>query len=238
MDRSGTNCRKIRFALLAALLCVLSAGCVERRVLIRSDPPGALVYVDDHEVGMTPVSISPVYYGERKIRLVKDGRETKTVLQPLPAPWYEVPPLDFFSENIVPGTLHDMRTLDFKLDPQGVVPKEDLLARAESLRRGTPAVTGVATPGYRVNPPVARPAYVPPAGVGAGPMVGGQSTYQLPPGSNGAVVPAPIATPSPNVVPSGPPSSLPTYQPPQTMPGPTMQPGVGSQPYFPLPSGR
>ena len=123
-------------------------------MIIRTNPPGALVYVDDNEVGLTPVAISPIYYGNRKIRLVKDGCETQTFIQSVPPPWYEIPPLDFFSENLVPGKIRDQRTFDYQLRPQGVVPQEDLLTRAENLRRGTQTVTGVATPGYRVNPPL------------------------------------------------------------------------------------
>ena len=57
---------------------------------IRSNPPGALVYVDDYEVGITPISTSFIYYGQRRIRLVKDGYETLTVMQPIPPPWYDV----------------------------------------------------------------------------------------------------------------------------------------------------
>ena len=203
---------------------MLAAGCVERKVLIRSNPPGALVYVDDHEVGITPVAISPIYYGNRTIRLVKDGCETKTVIEPMPPPWYEIPPLDFFSENAIPGTLHDERTLDFQLQPQGVVRKEDLLARAEGLRRGTPAGVGVATPGYRVNPPE-RPAFVVPAGAPGGVPVGGQPY----PGSYPA--PAPAFAPG-NTTPG------PFYQPSVPPAGTTVPGDVGSQPYYALPGGR
>ena len=111
----------------------------------------------------TPVAISPIYYGNRTIRLVKDGCETKTVKEPMPPPWYEIPPLDFFSENVVPGTLNDSRTLDFQLQPQGVVPKEELLARARRPSTRNAGRRVIASPGYRVNPPE-RPAYVVPAG--------------------------------------------------------------------------
>jgi hypothetical protein len=110
---------------------------VQRRLTIRSNPPGAAVYIDDYEIGTTPVSTDFVYYGTRKIRLVKDGYETLTVLQPIPAPWYEVPPLDFFSENLVPGELRDHRVLDFSMVPQKVVPIPELLGRAEGLRQGS-----------------------------------------------------------------------------------------------------
>ena len=50
-------------------------------MIIRTNPPGALAYVDDNEVGLTPVAISPTYYGNRKIRLVKDGCETLKFIQ-------------------------------------------------------------------------------------------------------------------------------------------------------------
>jgi hypothetical protein len=242
MRRSDTTSRTRQFALFAAILSVLTGGCVERRVVIRSNPPGALVYVDDHEVGITPVAISPIYYGNRKIRLVKDGCETKTVIEPMPPPWYEIPPLDFFSENVVPGTLHDSRTLDFQLDQQGVVPKEELLARAENLRRGTQTVMGAATPGFRVNPPAQAPVYVPPAGTPGGPPIGGQPYYQLPPGAAAPAMPGSVTTPPSGFAPAGPPVGGPIYQGPPTLPpsgpvGPATSPGVGSQPYFPLPSG-
>ena len=72
-------------------LVACTGGCVERQMTIRSDPPGALVYVDGYEIGITPVITPFTYYGQRKIRLVKDGYETLTVIQPVPPPWYEFP---------------------------------------------------------------------------------------------------------------------------------------------------
>ena len=116
---------------------------------------GALVYVDDNEVGLTPVAISPIYYGNRKIRLVKDGYETQEFIQSVPPPWYEIPPLDFFSENVVPGKIRDVRTYDYQLYPQTVVPQEDLLTKAEGLRRGTQ--TGHRCARLSGQPAVARP---------------------------------------------------------------------------------
>ena len=118
------------------IVCLCQVGCVQRRMTIRTNPPGALVYVDDYEIGVTPVSHNFTYYGTRKIRLVKDGYQTLTLLQPMPAPWYEIPPLDFFSENLTPGDIRDSRLLTYQLTPQMVVPPEQLVSRAESLRRG------------------------------------------------------------------------------------------------------
>ena len=38
----------------AVVVLATAGGCVERRMTIRSNPPGALVYVDDYEIGITP----------------------------------------------------------------------------------------------------------------------------------------------------------------------------------------
>ncbi len=131
-----SNRARAFLAWAALALCAVSTGCVERRMLIRSNPPGALVRVDGYEVGTTPVATPFIYYGTREIQLVKDGYETLTVKQPIPAPWYEYTPLDFVSENLVPGEIRDERALDFQLTPQRIVPTDQLLNRADELRRG------------------------------------------------------------------------------------------------------
>ena len=109
---------------------------------IRSNPPGAFVYVDNYPIGTTPVSTNYTHYGTRSIRLVKDGYETQTVEERIAAPWYQVPPLDFVSENLVPGEIRDHRTLDYQMQPQMVVPADVLLDRAEDLR-GRAGTTGM-----------------------------------------------------------------------------------------------
>jgi hypothetical protein len=175
---------------IAAAVGTCLGGGVERRLVIRSNPPGALVYVDDYPIGTTPVAANFTYYGTRKIRLVKDGYETLTVMQTIPSPWYEVPPLDFISENFVPGEIRDQRTFTFQLTPQVVVPPEQLLSRAEGLRRGVGAPGGAVppagAPAVRVNPAAPRPPVVVPAPgapevLPTPPGVGGQPVYPLPP---------------------------------------------------------
>ena len=126
---------KLTFLCVVVLGCLLQTGCVRRRLLVRSNPPGALVYVDNQPIGTTPCATDFVYYGTREIRLVKAGYETLTVNQPLPAPWYQLPGLDFISENLVPAKIHDYRTAAFNMVPQVIVPTEQLIAR----RRATPS---------------------------------------------------------------------------------------------------
>ena len=117
-------------------VCALAAapGCVQRRMTIRSNPPGALVYVDDYQIGTTPVSTDFIYYGTRKIRLVKDGYETLTVRQPFPIPWYEIFPLDFVTENLWPWEVRDERVVDLAMTTTASIPPESVVARAEQAR--------------------------------------------------------------------------------------------------------
>ncbi len=135
-----------RSLLTCWMLCllVLHTGCVRRRLLVRSNPPGAMVYVDNQPIGNTPCATSFTYYGTREIRLVKAGYETLTVNQPIPAPWYQLPPCDFVSENLVPREIQDYRTVSFNLQPQVIVPSEQLLGRAEQLRQS--ALPGAVLP--------------------------------------------------------------------------------------------
>jgi hypothetical protein len=129
--------RRLSVFALAALL--LLPGCVRRRLFIRSNPPGATVYVDNQPVGVTPCATNFTYYGTREIRLVKPGFETLTINQPIPAPWYQIPPIDFFSENVAPNQINDYRTVSFNLQPQVIVPNEQLIARGDQLRMASQA---------------------------------------------------------------------------------------------------
>ena len=164
---------------LATVLCLLNLGCVHRRLTIRTNPPGALVYIDDYEIGTTPVSTSFTYYGTRKIRLVKDGYETITVLQKIPAPWYQYFPLDFVSENLVPVDIRDERALDFQLVPQRIVPTELLLERAENLRMSNQPTGFLPTEG-QLSPPGLIGAPTPTPGAVPLPPSQGAPIYPLP----------------------------------------------------------
>lgn len=92
------------------------------------------MYVDDQEVGITPCSTAFIYYGTRKLTLIKDGYKTETLHQTFNPPWYQYPPLDFITENLLVTELRDERVVDVQLQPQEVVAPNALLQRAEGLR--------------------------------------------------------------------------------------------------------
>jgi len=180
-----------QFVLTAAItVASLACGCVQRRMTIRSDPPGALVYVDDYQLGATPVSHDFVYYGTRKIRLVKDGYETLTVRQPFPVPWYQIFPLDFVTENLWPWEIRDERVVSLAMQPAAATPPESVVARAEQARLAAgslpPVVAPQAVPPQPLPPPQLIPA-PPPA---------------VPPLQQFAPAPAPLMLPPPQNAPT------------------------------------
>lgn len=161
-----------RTAVIVLLIALSATGCVRRRLTVRSTPPGAIVHVDNQRIGTTPCSVDYVYYGTREIRLSLPGYETLTVNQPLPAPWYELPGIDFISENLVPARIEDARTVSFNLQRTRLEAPETVIARGEELRRQmTPLGAAPIVPASAAMP-VAQPpgGFVsPPFGVNPGP---------------------------------------------------------------------
>ncbi len=208
---------------LPLMVVFMVGGCVQRRLTIRSNPPGARVYVGDQEIGTTPVSTDFVYYGTRKIRLVKPGFETLVVNQQLPTPWYQIPPLDFVSETLVPGEIRDERVVNFQLVPLQPVPTDQFLSRGEQLRAasGVQQVSAVApaiAPGLLPTGPapgVAPTQFPLPEPAVPGPVHGlpaGPTTPLFPPPGGGPAIMPPTGTPSTL------PGTPPPYNPPQYLP--------------------
>ena len=133
MDKLHAKTRGPAALLMLVALGVLS-GCVVRRYTIRSDPPGATVIVNGEEIGPTPASKSFTYYGDREITLMSDGYQTRTVIEPINAPWWDNYVTEFFTENIIPWSLRDEREYKYQLLPAVSPPQAELRNRAESLR--------------------------------------------------------------------------------------------------------
>ncbi len=203
--------RAVLAACCLGLIAALAAGCVQRRLIVRSNPPGARVIVDDtYEMGVTPVAFNYTYYGTRKIKLVRDGYETMTVYQYIPPPWYQYPVLDFITENLIPWEIRDERVVQFQMVPQAVVPTEQVLRRAEQLRRSAhggrlPAPMGAGVAGQSQGAGTAVPGSPAPAGSPSGGRPAVPGAFPPPSGSGqvpGAVAPgfgAPGAGTSPAV---------------------------------------
>jgi len=152
--------------LWAAVGCAgFLAGCVERRFVVTSDPPGAVVLESGRPIGAAPADDHFVYYGNYHFTLIKDGFETLQVDQKIPAPWFEYPPLDFFSENLVPWHIEDVHRFHYQLKPLAMTDTGELLRQSEQLRlRGrslAPAATAATQPAEaEPQPPTLMPPVV------------------------------------------------------------------------------
>ncbi len=120
------------FGMIAVILML--SGCVSRRMTVMSDPPGALVLLEGKEIGTTPVSVDFTYYGTRELTLIKDGYETLTVQQKVATPWYQMPVVEFFADNLTPGHVTDRHRFRYAMQPQRIIPNSELQRRGEMLR--------------------------------------------------------------------------------------------------------
>lgn len=121
--------------LLAAICLAGVSGCVERRFVVTTDPPGAIVYDEKHRpMGASPADRQFTYYGKYKFTIIKDGFQTQVVEERVKTPWYEYFPLEFISENLIPFTIRDVRRLHYTLVPTQIIPPEDVLNSGTILR--------------------------------------------------------------------------------------------------------
>lgn len=128
------HARRLLWVSLLVLAVGGLSGCVVRRYTVRTDPPGALVIVNDEALGPAPASRSFEYYGDRRITLMKDGYETQTIIQPISAPWWDNYLTEFFTENLVPWVVRDERDYTFKMAPARTPSMEEVSTRAEAMR--------------------------------------------------------------------------------------------------------
>ncbi len=132
--------------LLTAVLCgvCLLTGCVERALVITSDPPGADVTVNQQWTGKTPYVLPFKHYGVYDIWIEhpgfeENGRMVKFyplhVGEPVKAPAYQYAGVDFVTEVMLPATLQDVHNLHYVLERVDQADDiSDVLARAADLR--------------------------------------------------------------------------------------------------------
>lgn len=189
-----------RLSILAMWGVVLAgaAGCVERRFVIDSDPPGAMVLDEnDKLIGFTPVDKTFVYYGNYRFKLIKDGYETLVVNEKVVSPWFEKFLVDFVSESLLPINLRDVRRLNYKLCPAQITPPETLLGEATNMRAR----------GLTIGVPLAPE--------GTMEILPGTVVVPPPPGTPEAAVPNPAPTPiAPSPIPISPQPQAPVPPPP------------------------
>lgn len=117
---------------IALLLLILAAGgCIERKLTVTTEPPGAVVWLNDEEIGATPVSVNFKWYGDYKVRIQKGGFEILDTHRELEPPFYDAFPMDFFA-TLWPDTIRHEAAWHFDLAPAVLLTNEQLLQQAQS----------------------------------------------------------------------------------------------------------
>ncbi len=114
-------------------------GCLSRHLAITSEPAGARVWLNDVEIGRTPVAAAFTHFGDYTVRLEHAGYEPINTHKRTKMPWYEYPPIDLIA-TALPFHIETKLAWHFALSPrtsEGDMGVED---RARTLReeaRGT-----------------------------------------------------------------------------------------------------
>ncbi len=126
----------MRGTLLIAGLVVLSAGllsgCIERTITVTSVPSGALVYLNDEEVGRTPLTVPFTFYGVYGVRLEKEGYQPLWTRGDAKMPWWDTPGIDLFAE-MIPHGKSEVKW-HYTLEPLPPVHTDALIDRARQMR--------------------------------------------------------------------------------------------------------
>ncbi len=120
----------LTLSLVILLFGLFTGGCVERRLTINTEPKGALVILNDEEIGTSPVTVSFNWYGDYAVRISKEGFETLNTHRKLEGPWYDKFPFDFFAGILSSKRIVDSYEWTFELDPKQQIDSQQLIEKA------------------------------------------------------------------------------------------------------------
>ncbi len=119
-----------RILLLPVAICL--TGCVQRELVVKTDPPGAVVYLNDRELGRTPFTKEFLWYGNYDVIVRKDGYKTLKTTAEITAPFWQWVPFDVITDFV---PLRDDETMNFKLVPDAPSDPAVLLANGQQLQQ-------------------------------------------------------------------------------------------------------
>ena len=121
----------MRFGFFIVAIWVTLFGCVKRTVTITSQPQGALVWVNEREVGRTPLEFEFLYYGEYDVRIEGDGQEPIMTSRWPDRPIWDAPVVDLVAE-MSPFRFESNPVWHFELEERND-DQESLVQRAKFL---------------------------------------------------------------------------------------------------------
>jgi hypothetical protein len=134
-------------AALLTLLAALSTGCVERLLQVKTNVPRASVYVNGDPAGITGedglLEHPFTYYGTVDVTVRAPGYLSDRKFVEMNPPWYQLFPIDFVAELLVPARIRDVHDVALHLaeSPEAVdqAEKQNLEEKAAALKAKLPA---------------------------------------------------------------------------------------------------
>ena len=123
--------RPSAIALAIAALVALT-GCVRRTITITTEPEGVLVWLNEREVGRTPLDVDFDFYGTYDVRLELRGYEPMMTSGHANPPWWDNVGLDLIAE-LTPADLESHIEWHYVMQPVDG-DREALIERAARLR--------------------------------------------------------------------------------------------------------
>lgn len=125
--------RRLSIVVIGVGLALLGQGCVERQLVIETQPEGVELFVDGREVGTTlegePVAYTFDAYGTHTITARKRGHVPVRCQVTLDPPWWQWFPIDVFTDVLWPGTVTDTHELTLTLAARPEPEDADALER-------------------------------------------------------------------------------------------------------------
>lgn len=127
--------RNLSVPLVVILIgAIFVSGCVERRLTINTEPQGAVVVLNDEEIGTSPVTVGFNWYGDYNVRIQKQGYQTLKTHRELKGPWYDKFPFDFFAGVLSSKQILDKYEWTFEMQELELLSREELIKNAEKLK--------------------------------------------------------------------------------------------------------
>ncbi|MFN0010730.1 MAG: PEGA domain-containing protein [Phycisphaerales bacterium] len=160
----------LRVILVLSLAALGACGRQERTISVTSEPPGAMVWVNDVQLGRTPCESDFTFFGTYDVRLTLDGYEPIATSAEADAPFHEQPGIDLVAAAL-PGTRRTRIEWHYVLTPAAEaggdanIAEDALMGRAKALReRAIASPAGAEAPSAPPAPPSTPPSSPPSGG--------------------------------------------------------------------------
>ena len=120
------------YLIMVLMACLFLTGCVSRTITIVSQPSGAIVWLNDREVGRTPITKEFTYYGEYDVRAELTNHKPIMTTKTFRPPVWDAPPLD-----LIPNVFSSNSNVNLKLElvfKPNDVDNVSLVERAKKIR--------------------------------------------------------------------------------------------------------